>query len=91
MAIVRDVPHPSVFIKEEFEARGWGIGRLAVEMGGNAGINQLIVQMYFEVGPNERGLLLGKDTAEQLGYAFDVSPAYFLNAHNTWLCSDATL
>ena len=79
-----DVPHPSEFIGEELEARGWTRDILAVRMGGNASINRLALDMYFEVGPTAPDMGLGSDTAVQLGQAFSVSPSYFLNLEIAW-------
>ena len=78
-------PHPSVFIREELEARGWTMDTLAVRMGPESGVNRLSMDLYFEVGPTEPSFLLGNLTAKQLGKAFGVSPDFFLNLHRAWL------
>lgn len=76
--------HPSTFIQEEMDARGWDRTNLAVQMGGDAGMNLLCLDMYFIVGPTALDLILGDDTASQLAVAFDVSAAYFLGLEKSW-------
>ena len=76
--------HPSVFILDELDERGWTRDELAVRMGGESAINRLTLDMYFEVGPTEPSLLLGEETARQLGRAFGVSPQFFLRLHAAW-------
>ena len=76
--------HPSVFIQDELDERGWSRDDLAIRMGGEFGMNRLALDMYFEVGPGEPDLLLGEETALQLARAFDVSPQFFLRLHDAW-------
>ena len=78
------IEHPSVFIQYELAARGWTRSDLAVRMGGDAKLNRLTIDMYFDVGPNEPNLLLGEETARQLSRAFGVSAAFFLRLHAAW-------
>lgn len=74
-----DCPHPSVFIREEREARGWSEVALAVRMGGDeTQTNLLALKMYEDIGPTTKGLRIGELTAQQLGKAFSVSPQFFL-------------
>ena len=68
-----------VFIREEMEARGWDISRLAVEMGDIArpalDINFLTVELLLNIAdPDCR---LGQETADKLGRAFGVSGKMF--------------
>jgi plasmid maintenance system antidote protein VapI len=79
------VIHPSAIIQEELDARGWSRDRLAVKMGGDAGLNRLALDMYFEVGPSHTDLLLGDEEAAQLARAFGVSAELFLNLQRQWL------
>ncbi len=76
--------HPSEFIREELKARGWTMDVLAVRMGGDFGSNRLSLDLYFEVGPNAPNLMLGPETAEQLGKAFRTSADYWRNLHIAW-------
>ncbi|MHC5536846.1 hypothetical protein ACYOEI_01070 [Singulisphaera rosea] len=80
-----EVFHPSVFIKDELEARGWTLDMLAMRMGPEFGINRLSLDLYIEVGPTEPGMRIGDLSAEALGRAFDVSPEFFLNLEAAWL------
>lgn len=86
-----EVFHPSEFIKEEMEARGWSADELAMRLAAGDkkqfGIERLALDLYFEVGPSERGLRLGEDNARMLAAVFDVSPEYFLNLERAWLGS----
>jgi hypothetical protein len=80
------VPHPSVFIREEREARGWSQVNLAVRMGGDeTQTNLLSLDMYEDIGPHTPGLRLGEFTANQLSKAFGVSAAFFLALEQAWL------
>lgn len=86
--------HPSEYIKEEMEARGWSRDRLATEMAGDYdadpnewGITRLALDMFFEVGPIDRNARIGDVMAGQLGKAFGVSKELFLNLEQSWLKS----
>lgn len=76
--------HPSRYIQDELDERGWTLDDLAIRMGGDFGINRVALDFYFEVGPTEPNLLLGDHTSRQLCVAFDVSPQLFLNLHAAW-------
>jgi hypothetical protein len=76
--------HPSWFIKEELDARGWSLDDLAARMPGEFGVNRLSLDFYFEVGPTAPNMIIGKTTAYRLGIAFDVSPDFFLNLESAW-------
>ncbi len=85
-AKLTEVPHPSIFIREEREARGWSAVNLAVRMGGDdTQINLLAIDMYENVGPTAPGLRLGEMVAGQLSKAFGVSAAFFLALETAWL------
>jgi plasmid maintenance system antidote protein VapI len=80
--------HPSVFIKEEMEARGWSMDDLALRMAeGDVrkfGVERLALDIYFEVGPTEPNLIIGDDSARMLAAVFDVNPEFFLNLQKSW-------
>ncbi len=76
--------HPSVFIQEEMDARGWDRDMLALKMGPAFGRNRLVLDIYFEVGPTNLNMLLGQRLATQIGQAFGVSPEMLLNLHAAW-------
>lgn len=77
--------HPSVFIKDELEARGWTLDMLAMRMGPEFGIHRLALDFYLELGPSEPTIRIGKESAEAFGRAFGVSPQFFLNLERAWL------
>lgn len=81
--IPAEVSHPSVFIQEEMDARGWDRDQLALRMGGVFVINRLALDCYFEIGPEETGLRMGD--AKDFERAFDVSAEFFLNLEKAWL------
>lgn len=83
------VPHPSSFVLEELEARGWSLDRLAIEMGGDAPLNRLALDLWIAV--QEPNCRLG-EMAGQFGMAFGVSPELFTNLESAWRASfeDAT-
>jgi len=75
------VPHPSEFIREELEARGWTQRDLAFILGCNSTSLNL--------------LLLGKkgistDMAKALGEAFDVSAEFFSNLQRAYDLANAS-
>lgn len=80
-----EVFHPSVFIGEEMEARGWGLDDLAARMGPPLDVNRLAVELYLVVGPTEPRLLLGDSVAAALAVAFGTSPELFANLERAWL------
>jgi plasmid maintenance system antidote protein VapI len=82
-----NTPHPSIYIREELVARRWTRNRLALEMGGTFGVNRLMIDMYFMVGPKEPNMRIGDETAEQFAHAFGTSKELFLNLENAWLKS----
>jgi hypothetical protein len=78
-------PHPSEFIAEEMEARGWDRWELARRMGGDYRMRRLEIDLYFEVGPGERNLRIGD--GEDFARAFGVSAEFFRNLEAAWLKS----
>lgn len=80
-----EVFHPSEYITEEIEARGWTLDRLAHEMGGDYGITRLALDLYIEVGPTEPALRIGQHTADQLAKAFGTSADLWTNLEAAWL------
>ncbi len=79
------VIHPSSFMQEELDARGWSRDRLAVEMGGDAGLNRIAIDMYFELGPSHSDLRLGSDEAAGFARAFGTSEELWTNLERSWL------
>jgi HTH-type transcriptional regulator / antitoxin HigA len=80
--IPAEVFHPSEFIIEEMEARGWTRDDLALRMGGDFGINRLSLDFYFEVGPTDPNLLMGD--GDDFARAFGVSAEFFRNLEAVW-------
>lgn len=84
MAELIEVPHPSVMIREEMDARDWGTPSMARAMGGDYGINLLALEMYLSVGPGEPGMRLGEAAAD-IARAFGVSVEMIQNMEASWL------
>lgn len=78
--------HPSVYIREEMDARDWGTPTMARQMGGDYGVNRLAIEMYLSIGPQNPGLRLGTMAAD-IARAFDVSVELFQNLEAAWLAS----
>lgn len=102
--------HPSVYVLEEMEARGWDRDLLAwfmvlgtdkpealdrlrrdaegyAEQGEQWQRTRLALDIYFEVGPTDRHLHLGK-MAQDLSAAFGASDSLFENLERAWLAPD---
>lgn len=77
--------HPSEYIREEMEERGWSQSDFARHMGGDWQLNMVALDFYLDIGPEESGLRIGNDTAAQLGAAFGTSAELFLNLEKAWL------
>jgi plasmid maintenance system antidote protein VapI len=73
--------HLSEFIRDEMVARKWTRAQVAMRMGGFA-IDLLTLEMIMYV--HDKDLLLGKETADALGRAFNISPEYFINLDDAW-------
>jgi hypothetical protein len=81
-----NIPHPSHYIQEEMDARGWTRDRLATAMmskgdGEDWEIHRLAIDLYFEVGPTDPCLLIDEDSFAR---AFGVSEGLFLNLQAAW-------
>jgi hypothetical protein len=84
--------HPSEYIREEMEARGWSRDQLAYAMVADDDkmseewpINRLAIDLYFEVGPTNPSMRMGEDAARSYARAFGVSEGLFLNLERSWL------
>lgn len=78
------LPHPSSFVLEELEARGWSLDRLAIEMGGDAALNRLALDFWITV--QEPNCRMG-EMADQFAQAFGVSVEMFRNLEAAWRAS----
>ncbi len=70
-------------LAEEMIARGWKDIDVAERMKGDIVRNLLIVQLVLCV--QKDSMLMDNALLVNLGRAFDVSPIFFRNLHNTWL------
>jgi hypothetical protein len=86
--IPAEVFHPSVFIQEEMDARGWSREELAIRMGGDPVVNLLSIDLYFEVGPVESDLRIGD--CNDFARAFNCEAAFFRNLEAAWLNGGTT-
>ena len=79
--------HPSVFIQEELDARGWTTRDLAMRMCGttarDVAIEQLALDLYLAVGPQQTGMRIGSTLG--LAHAFGTTPEYWRNLERAWL------
>ena len=87
---VDPVPHPSVFIQDEMDARNWTRDHLAVAMAQTAGEDtpgkcRMMLDAYFIVGPQDDRMRIGDVMAGMLSGAFGVSAQHFLNLEAAWL------
>lgn len=75
--------HPSEYIHEELEARGWSIKDLAGRLPGDYSSNLLALEMYLAVEACD-GLRMG-DMASEISRAFGVDATLFGNLERAWL------
>jgi hypothetical protein len=85
MAVVMaEAFHPSIYIKEELEAREWSIADLAKLMPGDYGINFVALEFYLDIGPETPGLKMGPQAID-ISRAFGVNDDIFPNLERAWL------
>lgn len=70
------------FLAEEMAARNWTSEDVAKRMDGELAKNVLIVDMLLCI--QDDGLIVDRETCEQLGKAFSVSAEFFSNLHDVW-------
>jgi HTH-type transcriptional regulator/antitoxin HigA len=88
--IPAEVFHPSEYIVEELEARGWTRDRLATEMRGEDwGTDRLAIDLYLEIGPTNPGCRLGA-MADDLARVFGTSAELWRNLEASWLAHPST-
>jgi hypothetical protein len=87
--------HPSEFITEEMEARGWDRDELARRMGGGFAVTRLALDLYLDVGPikwqGRTGLLLRarRETTVTVSLpAADVPMLRAMAEHRGWVVED---
>lgn len=77
--------HPSWFIQDELDSRGWTLDDLAIKMNGDFGVDRLALDFYFKVGPTEPNMRIGKEDAHRIANVFEVHEDFFINLENAWL------
>lgn len=84
MIVMAEAFHPSIYIKDELEARGWSTDDLAKAMPGDYGINRMALDFYLEIGPDNPTMHLGS-LAIEVSRAFGVDDSLFPNLERSWL------
>jgi len=79
--------HLAELIEEELAERKWSMTDLVAHMGPHFtehewNVCQLSWEMFFAV--RDKNVILGVVMAEQLDHAFDVSPKFFTEFHESW-------
>lgn len=80
--IPAEAVHPTEYILEELEARGWTLDDLAAKTPGDFGLNRLAMDFYLL---QDEGVRLGEAGAEGLAAAFGTSKELWLNLERAWL------
>lgn len=78
--------HPSVYIREEMDARDWGTPSMARHMGGDYQTSLFAIEMYLSIGATLPELRLG-GMAEEIARAFGTSVETWRNLEAAWLRS----
>ena len=73
---------PGVFLKEELDARGWTVSRLASQMSGDPTVNEWSIKILLSV--SDKGIPLDKELSANLGQAFGVHEDLFFNLDRLW-------
>ena len=77
--------HPSEFIREEMNERGWDDLDMAARMGGDPVNSLLELQMYLAVGETGDPRLRLGEMAGKLAKAFGTSVGFWLNLERAFL------
>jgi hypothetical protein len=82
--------HPTTFIDEELDARGWSRDMLVIAMEPHMGDVErfeakMMVDMYFQIGPTDTRLRLGDKMVMGLSGAFGTSREFWQNLEAAWL------
>lgn len=80
-----EVFHPSVFILEEMDERGWDRDMVAMRMSPEFGKNRLTLDLYLDLGPEKTNMRLGEKTTTALARAFGTSAEFWTNLEAAWL------
>ena len=75
--------HPSIFIQDEMDARGWTRDDLARRMGGDFLVTRIALDFYFAV--HDRNLRMGDDGICGFAKAFGISEDCFRNLERAWI------
>lgn len=81
--------HPSEYIAEELQARGWSVRDLAERMGGDVDVNHCALEIYFAVAQKPE-LAVGchlEGMADQLGTALGTGPEIWRNLERSYIAS----
>ena len=74
--------HPSEYILDEIEARGWTKDELISRLEKERGFKSAVFDLYLGGSP---GIEIGADGSARLGRVFGVHPDFFLNLERAWL------
>ena len=80
-----DVFHPSEFIRDEMEARGWTLEILTSQMGSWWFATRRRLRLYLAEGPNNPKLRLSADEAAAIDRAFGCSVGFVSGLQRSWL------
>lgn len=84
MTAMMDAVHPSLYIKEELEAREWSLADLARRLPGDYGVNYVALDFYLSIGPETPTAHMGA-LAPDISRAFGADTDFFPNLERAWL------
>lgn len=76
--------HPGGYVREEMDARDWGIPTMARHIGGDFEVTKLALELYLYNGPPELGCRMG-ELAEGFAQAFGTSIELWRNLEAAWV------
>lgn len=80
-----EIIHPSEFIQDELDERGWTLEDIVKYMDGDYSVNLLTLELLMAI--HDDNIFLDQETAEGIGRAFGTSPQFWINLWDNYRLS----